>query len=61
VRTGRLSVGMGSTGLREVKGVEASEASPSDVKGRVWSWAPVAEVDKAAHRMVVFPWVPQPV
>jgi hypothetical protein len=33
VRTGRLGMGMGSIGLREVKGVEAPVASGPDLTG----------------------------
>jgi hypothetical protein len=28
---------------------------------RVWNWVPVAEVDRVAHRVMVFPQAPQPV
>jgi hypothetical protein len=73
VRTGGLRVGWGSTGLREVRSVEAPEASSPDFTGvilkfphlmskvRVQNWVLVAGVDKAAHRVVAFPSAPWPV
>jgi hypothetical protein len=64
-------MGIGSIGLREVRGVEGPEASspdftavtvcqayPSDVKGKVQNWVSVAGVDKVAHRVVAFSWAP---
>jgi hypothetical protein len=31
------------------------------LEAKVWNWGLVAEVDKVAYRVVVFPQVPQPV
>jgi hypothetical protein len=65
---------MGSIGLREIRGVEAPEASrpdftgvtvpqpsTSDVKGQGVELALVVEVDGVAHCMLLPPQVPQPV
>jgi hypothetical protein len=67
VSTGRLRVGIGSIGLREVREVEAPEASesnftgvtlpqdsPSNFGGGAQNWVLVAEVDKMAHRVGYF-------
>jgi hypothetical protein len=65
---------MRSIGLGEAKGVEVpgvsgpyfigvtiSQSSPTNVGARDVELGVVAEAGKVAHRVVAFPWVPQPI
>jgi hypothetical protein len=70
VRTGGLGVDLGSIGPGNVGQDKAPEApgpdftgifipriSSSISKAKMWNCVPMAEVDKVAHRIVVFPQV----